>query len=57
LLAHLLVLDVEETAAFLALVRLTCTKRTVHLAKDAKRKSWSTTVADCGNAFMFIAEV
>jgi hypothetical protein len=55
---HFIVLDVGiETAAFVALVRLTCTKRTVRLAKDAKRKSWSTTVADCTNGFLFFAEV
>ena len=47
----------EESAAFCALVRLTCSKRTIRLSKDAKRKSWSASVADCGNGFFFIEEV
>ena len=46
-----------DTAALLALNRLACSMRTVRLAKDVKRKSWSPSISDCGGSFFFIAEV
>lgn len=51
-------IDVDpETAAFISLVRLTCTKRTVRLPKEAQRKTWAPTVSDCCNGLIFISEV
>ncbi|XP_065657685.1 uncharacterized protein LOC136082404 isoform X2 [Hydra vulgaris] len=46
----------EETAALLAIVRLTCCKRSIHLCKEAKRKSWTPSVKECGESFLFLAD-
>nr|XP_047146856.1 uncharacterized protein LOC124819367 isoform X3 [Hydra vulgaris] len=53
---HLIKIEVEdETAALLAIVRLTCCKRSIRLSKDAKRKSWTPSVKECGESFLFLA--
>jgi hypothetical protein len=58
---HLLCLvvidDERDASGFMAIVHLTCTKRTVRLTKDAVRRSWNPSLKDCMDSCYLLAKV